>query len=315
MSPPVNSQKILSTEKITVDFDGFKAVQDLDFAMSAGEVRFLIGPNGAGKTTLLDVICGRVKPLHGRVFFKDNIDLTRYQEHQIARLGIGRKFQTPSIFLSLSVLDNLELAMRGHRSVLTALKARLNSEEEGRIRDCLRTIGLEDQAEVTAGSLSHGAKQWLEIGMILMQDPDVLLLDEPAAGMTDRETEKMGELLHSIVARHSILVVEHDMEFVRQFAHTVTVMHEGRILCEGTMDEVQRNEKVAEVYLERRIAPVGGSEEAPVEDKSQAATRPRGLFGRYRPNVAAGIPMERRAAYRFGLFGSRRPKGQEKGKE
>ncbi len=228
-------------------------MQDLDFAMDVGEVRFLIGPNGAGKTTLLDAICGRVKPAQGHVYFKGKFDLTRYQEHQIARLGIGRKFQTPSVFLSLSVHSNLELAMSGQHSVFAALRARVNAAQEKRIQECLQTIGLAGKAHLQAGALSHGEKQWLEIGMLLMQEPDVLLLDEPAAGMTDKETGEMGNLLHAIAERHSILVVEHDMEFVRQFAHKVTVMHEGKILCEGTMDEVQSNERVAEVYLERRV--------------------------------------------------------------
>jgi urea transport system ATP-binding protein len=246
-------QSILSTNKVTMDFDGFKAIQDVDFTMNAGEVRFLIGPNGAGKTTLLDSICGRIKPTQGQVLFKGKFDLTRYQEHQIARMGIGRKFQTPSVFLSLSVLDNLELALKQRNGVFAALTARLSAEEKERIMACLQTIGLQDKAHLPAGALSHGEKQWLELGMLLVLDPDVLLLDEPAAGMTDKETEEMGELLHAVADRHSILVVEHDMEFVRQFAHRVTVMHEGKILCEGTMDEIQNNEKVAEVYLERRV--------------------------------------------------------------
>jgi urea transport system ATP-binding protein len=243
---------ILRVEDVTIEFDGFKAVQELSFSISAGEVRFLIGPNGAGKTTILDAICGRVKPSKGHIFFKDRFDLTRFQEHQIARMGVGRKFQAPSVFISLSTRDNLELARAGPRNVWSALRAK--SSDSSRVEEVLEMIGLTQSADIIAGELSHGQKQWLEIGMLLMQEPDVLLLDEPAAGMTDLETEHMGELLHRIAATHSILVVEHDMEFVRRFAHRVTVMHEGKVLCEGTMDEVQNNEQVAEVYLGRRVA-------------------------------------------------------------
>jgi urea transport system ATP-binding protein len=251
---PETSAKIIDVQNVTVEFDGFKAVQDLNFSISHGQVRFLIGPNGAGKTTLLDAICGRTRPARGKVLFKGQYDLTRYQEHQIARLGVGRKFQAPSVFLSLSARDNLELAMRGARGVFSSLRSKLNGEQKARLEEVLETTGLTPRSRLVAGELSHGEKQWLEIGMLLMQDPDVLLLDEPAAGMTDHETEKMGHMLHSIAHKHSILVVEHDMEFVRQFAHTVTVMHEGRILCEGSMDEVQSNPQVAEVYLGRRVA-------------------------------------------------------------
>jgi urea transport system ATP-binding protein len=227
--------KILSCENIVVDFDGFKAVDGVDFSMNKGEVRFLIGPNGAGKTTLLDCICGRVRPSQGHVLFK-SVDLTRQQEHKIAQLGIGRKFQAPSIFASLSV---------------ASLSARADKQRQQRQDECLELIRLQEQQNVEAGSLSHGAKQWLEIGMLLMQDPDLLLLDEPAAGMTDDETTKMGEMLHRIALQKSVLVVEHDMDFVRRFAHSVTVMHEGKTLCEGSMEEVQNNERVQEVYLGR----------------------------------------------------------------
>jgi urea transport system ATP-binding protein len=243
-------QKILSCENISVEFDGFKAVDDVNLAMNAGEVRFLIGPNGAGKTTLLDCICGRVRPSRGRVLFKGS-DITRRQEHQIAQLGIGRKFQAPSVFASLSVADNLDIAARGERGVLALLRARADREREERRNEYLDLIGLHEQRDVEAGSLSHGAKQWLEIGMLLMQDPDLLLLDEPAAGMTDDETTRMGEMLHRIALQKSVLVVEHDMDFVRRFAHSVTVMHEGKTLCEGSMEEVQNNQRVQEVYLGR----------------------------------------------------------------
>jgi urea transport system ATP-binding protein len=241
---------ILSCENIVVEFDGFKAVDGVDFSMNKGEVRFLIGPNGAGKTTLLDCICGRVRPSKGHVLFK-GVDLTRKQEHRIAQLGIGRKFQAPSIFASLSVADNLDLAAHGPRGVLASLTSRADKERQQRQEECLELIRLQEQQNVEAGSLSHGVKQWLEIGMLLMQDPDLLLLDEPAAGMTDDETTKMGEMLHRIALQKSVLVVEHDMDFVRRFAHSVTVMHEGKTLCEGSMEEVQNNERVQEVYLGR----------------------------------------------------------------
>ena len=249
------TETIVSTRNLVVDFDGFKAIQDLDFAVDDGELRFLIGPNGAGKTTLLDAICGRVRPASGKVLFHDKVNLAKMQEHKIAQLGIGRKFQAPSVFGSLSVLDNLRLAAKGARGVLANLRPRRDDEEK--LRAGLQTVGLEARGETLAGSLSHGEKQWLEIGMLLMQQPSLLLLDEPAAGMTDEETHQMGELLHRLAQDEqndvrSILVVEHDMEFVRQFAHKVTVMHEGRILREGTMDEVSNDERVQEVYLGRR---------------------------------------------------------------
>jgi urea transport system ATP-binding protein len=253
-SKPESSTAILAVQNVTVDFDGFKAVQDLNFSMRSGELRFLIGPNGAGKTTLLDVMCGRVKPAKGHVIFKGNIDITRLAEHTIAQRGIGRKFQTPSVFLSLTTRENLDLAAQASRSVWQTLRARENPEHAQLLDECLHTIGLHEYSNEQAGALSHGQKQWLELGMLLMQKPDLMLLDEPAAGMTDSETEKMGEMLRIIARERSVLVVEHDMDFVRQFAQIVTVMHEGKILCEGTMDEVQNNDKVAEVYLERRVA-------------------------------------------------------------
>ncbi len=240
---------ILRAEKVTVDFDGFKAVQELDFALHTGEVHFLIGPNGAGKTTLLDVMCGRTRPQSGRVLFKEARDLTRMQEHQISRLGVGRKFQAPSVFLSLTPRENLELAARGPRGVWANLK---RAKANPRVEELLETVGLAGRADVIAGEMSHGQKQWLEIGMLLAQEPDAVLLDEPAAGMTDAETAKMGEMLHAIAHKHSILVVEHDMEFVRRFAHRVTVMHEGRVLCAGSMEEVQADPQVIAVYLGRR---------------------------------------------------------------
>jgi len=240
---------ILSCEKVTVAFDGFKAVNGMDLRLMPGELRFLIGPNGAGKTTMLDVICGKVKPASGTLRFKGDIDISRKKEYQIAELGIGRKFQAPSIFAGLTVYENLELAMSQNRSVLATLRARLSKEDRLKISRQLDMIGLAHRSELLAGGLSHGEKQWLEIGMMLMQEPMLLLLDEPVAGMTDTETEKTGELLREITKRQTVVVVEHDMEFVRSYATTVTVMHEGRLLKEGTMQEVQEDDIVSEVYL------------------------------------------------------------------
>ncbi|MCL6634454.1 MAG: urea ABC transporter ATP-binding protein UrtD [Peptococcaceae bacterium] len=242
---------IVYLEGITVSFDGFRAINGLSSCVEYGELRFLIGPNGAGKTTLLDVICGRVKPASGRVIFKEDIDICRKQEHEIVRLGISRKFQTPAVFANLTVFENMELSLRQNRGVFASLFAKLTSEEEDIIYSNLETIGLDQKAHVKAGSLAHGEKQWLEIGMLLVQDPELLLLDEPVAGMTKKETEKTGELLQSIAKNRSVLVVEHDMEFVRNFAKKVTVMHEGKILCEGPVERVQNDPKVIEVYLGR----------------------------------------------------------------
>ncbi|WNQ09525.1 urea ABC transporter ATP-binding protein UrtD [Paenibacillus aurantius] len=244
--------ELIRVEDVEVAFDGFKALRGLSFTLMPAELRFLIGPNGAGKTTLLDVLCGKVKPTRGTVRYQGHIDLTRQQEHQIVQLGIGRKFQAPSIFSTLTVEENLLLSMRQRRGLLSSLTARTTSAQRSKMREHLELIGLAGKALHKAGSLSHGEKQWLEIGMLLIQEPELLLLDEPAAGMTDSETEKTGELLHKINDRQTVLVVVHDMEFVRRFAKTVTVMHEGSVLCEGTMDEIQADDKVAEVYLGRR---------------------------------------------------------------
>ncbi|WP_169090072.1 urea ABC transporter ATP-binding protein UrtD [Paenibacillus sp. PL91] len=243
---------ILLCDDVTVDFDGFKAIQGMHLKLEKGELRFLIGPNGAGKTTMLDVICGKVRPTSGRVTFGGKVDITKKKEHQIAELGIGRKFQAPSIFPSMTVAENLEIAMRQKRSVFATLFAKMEEDERSRIDGQLVMIGLQKKAEWRAGGLSHGEKQWLEIGMMLLQEPEILLLDEPVAGMTDKETDKTGELLHQIARKRSIVVVEHDMEFVRNFASKVTVMHEGKLLKEGTMDEIQRDDRVAEVYLGKR---------------------------------------------------------------
>lgn len=242
---------ILYMENITVDFDGFKAIDGLNSYLEYGELRFLIGPNGAGKTTLLDVICGKTKPATGRVVFKDDKDITRTPEFKIVRMGISRKFQTPSVFNHLTVFENLELAIQKNRRIFSALFHPLSGGQKDIIRTNLENIGLGDKAQVKAGALAHGEKQWLEIGMQLVQEPELLLLDEPVAGMTKKETEKTGELLRAIAKDRSVLVVEHDMEFVRDFAQKVTVMHEGKILCEGPVDQVQRDPRVVEVYLGR----------------------------------------------------------------
>ncbi len=241
-------QPILSVENLTVSFDGFTVLDGLDFELDYGEMRFLIGPNGAGKTTLIDVITGKSKPSRGRILFDGATDLGRRQEHQLVRLGVGRKFQTPAIFASLTVYENLEVTL-GFRTRVTGLLSKLRRAEGDRIVDTLEKVGLLHRAKDTAGGLSHGEKQWLEIGMLLVQEPKLLLLDEPVAGMTRRERDRTGELLQSIGGDRSILVVEHDMDFVRQFAQTVTVLHLGKVLSQGAMAEVQQDPEVIQAYL------------------------------------------------------------------
>jgi urea transport system ATP-binding protein len=244
---------IIYLEDVTVSYDGFKALSRLNFYMDRRELRVVIGPNGAGKTTLLDVISGRAKPESGRVIFGDHTDLLPLRENQIAALGIGRKFQTPSVFVNLTVWDNIELSLaRASKGVLAALLERDAAGERERIVATLETVGLDGKAQLLAGALSHGEKQWLEIGMVMAQDPQLLLVDEPVAGMTDEETARTGELLESIAAERSVLVIEHDMEFVRQIARTVTVLHQGSVLCEGPVEQVQSDPRVREVYLGRR---------------------------------------------------------------
>jgi urea transport system ATP-binding protein len=220
--------------------------------MDQGELRTIIGPNGAGKTTFLDLITGRTKPDTGKIEFEKDTDLTRLNEHQINRLGIGRKFQTPSVYINHTVYENILLSLKGGRDVFSALFARTTPAQKEKIDQILTTINLMDRAHSQAGLLAHGQKQWLEIGMLLAQEPKLLLVDEPAAGMTDEETARTGELLISLAGKHSIVVIEHDMVFVRQIARKVTVLHQGSVLCEGTVDEVQNNEKVREVYLGRK---------------------------------------------------------------
>ena len=241
--------QLLYVENVTVSFDGFRALDGLNLYLEEGELRCIIGPNGAGKTTMLDVITGKTRPDSGSVFFGSRIDLTRLREHEIVEAGIGRKFQRPSVFPSHSVFENLELSLRGRRSVLRTLFGRLSAADRARVDEVLATVGLADEADTRAGQLSHGQKQWLEIGMLLAQDPKLLLVDEPVAGMTPREVERTAELLVSLAGQHTVVVVEHDMDFVRSIARRVTVLHEGRVLAEGPMDQIQREPRVIEVYL------------------------------------------------------------------
>ncbi|MGV0102594.1 urea ABC transporter ATP-binding protein UrtD [Nostoc sp. DSM 114160] len=240
--------KILETENVTVSFDGFKALNQLNFSMDVGELRVVIGPNGAGKTTFLDVITGKVQPTVGRVLFKGR-NLRSLPEYKIARLGIGRKFQTPRIYLNLTARENLDITSHKKKNVFSTLFERSHAVEKNNIKGLLETIGLTPKADIKAALLSHGEKQRLEIGMLVAQSPDLLLVDEPVAGLTDEETYNIGELLLALAQSHSILVIEHDMEFVRQIAKKVTVLHEGSVLCEGNFEEVQNDSRVIEVYL------------------------------------------------------------------
>ncbi|MBI3246605.1 MAG: urea ABC transporter ATP-binding protein UrtD [Deltaproteobacteria bacterium] len=240
---------ILYVENLTVSFDGFKALDGLNLYLDTGELRCLIGPNGAGKTTLMDVITGKTRPDAGTVFFGNALDLTQMSEPEIALAGIGRKFQRPTVFQGHSVFENLELAMRAPKGLWLSLRARLTGEQREHIATTLETIGLASQRHLRAGLLSHGQKQWLELGMLLMQEPRLLLVDEPVAGMTQQETERTAELLLSLAGKHTVVVVEHDMEFVRRLARQVTVLHEGRVLAEGSMETVQNDPRVREVYL------------------------------------------------------------------
>lgn len=250
-NPKLNVDKgcILYLEDVSVSFDGFKAINDLNLYINEGELRCIIGPNGAGKTTMMDIITGKTRPDTGSVYFGQNINLLNMDEPEIAESGIGRKFQKPTVFEELSVFENLELAMAGNKSVVGTLVAKLSGEQLDLIDETLTLIGLKDESIKRAGSLSHGQKQWLEIGMLIMQKPRLLLVDEPVAGMTHQEMDRTAELLISLEGKHSVVVVEHDMDFVRSIARTVTVLHQGSVLAEGTMDEVQNNPKVKEVYL------------------------------------------------------------------
>lgn len=242
-------EKILELNNVTVSFDGFKAINELNFSMAPGELRVIIGPNGAGKTTFMDVITGKVQPTIGNVYFKGR-NLKNAPEHYIARNGIGRKFQTPRVYLNLTVRENLDLVSNRNKNVFSTLFATPASEEKRSVSSLLETVGLTARADLSAALLSHGEKQRLEIGMLVAQSPDLLLVDEPVAGLTDEETENVGNLLLALAQHHSIIVIEHDMEFVRQIAQDqVTVLHQGSVLCEGSMDEVQHDPRVIEVYL------------------------------------------------------------------
>jgi urea transport system ATP-binding protein len=247
----MSKQFLLAAEGVTKSFDGFKAINDLNFYLDKGELRTIIGPNGAGKSTFLDLITGRTRPDTGTIEYKGT-PLTKLREYEIYRLGIGRKFQTPSVYSDHTVFENILLGLEGSRSVWPSIFSRVKAEQRERIHEVLKTIGLADKAELKAGTLAHGQKQWLEIGMLLAQNAELLLVDEPAAGMTDEETAKTGELLLSLAGKHTIIVIEHDMVFVRQLGSKVTVLHQGHVLCDGSLDQVQADERVIEVYLGRK---------------------------------------------------------------
>ena len=247
----VTHGRILYLEDVHVSFDGFKAINGLSLDIAPGELRCIFGPNGAGKTTMMDIITGKTRPDSGTVFFGSTIDLLRHNEPQIAQLGIGRKFQKPTVFEQLSVFENLELALKTHKGVAASMRFGLDSAQSDRLAEVLHTIHLADAVTRQAGNLSHGQKQWLEIGMLLMQDPKLLLLDEPVAGMTDDETARTAELFLSLKGKHSLMVVEHDMGFIKTISEIVTVLCDGSVLAQGTLDQVQSDERVIEVYLGR----------------------------------------------------------------
>lgn len=244
-------KNILYLSGVTKSFDGFKAINNLSLAIAPGELRAIIGPNGAGKSTMMDIITGKTRPDEGDVVFKDNVDLTKFDEADIANMGIGRKFQKPTVVESLSVWDNLDLALAGNRGILKTLFALPSDSEKTRINEVIHLIGLVEKSHDLAANLSHGQKQWLEIGMLIIQEPEVLLVDEPAGGMTDTETMETAQLLKDISQHHSVIVVEHDMDFVKALNCPVTVLHEGSVLAQGDLDTVSANPKVIEVYLGR----------------------------------------------------------------
>lgn len=245
---PLQEDFLLALEGVSVSFDGFKAVNDLSLYIGTGELRVIIGPNGAGKTTVLDLICGRTKLSEGVIRFKGR-DITRLKEHEIVRLGIGRKFQTPSIYEDLTVFENLEISYPRGRGVFGALGFRRTPEVINRIREIAVTVFLEPLLDRPAEQLSHGQKQWLEIGMLLIQDPELMMLDEPVAGMSVAERVKTAELLTKVAEGRSVIVIEHDMKFVASIAHRVTVLHQGKVLAEGRMAVIQEDPRVKEVYL------------------------------------------------------------------
>jgi urea transport system ATP-binding protein len=248
MTSSSTREKVLVVENLTVSFDGFKAVNDLSLSVERNELRVIIGPNGAGKTTLLDMICGKTRPTSGRVMFEGH-DLTRMSEHQIVRTGVGRKFQTPSVYEDLTVFENLEISLPRMHGLFQSLMFRRTKDIVDRIKSMSEQVFLVERLDHRAGLLSHGQKQWLEIGMLLMQEPNLLLLDEPVAGMSAREREQTGDLLSRIAAGRSLVVIEHDMDFVKQIAHRVTVLHQGKLLSEGSAAQVQADPKVIDVYL------------------------------------------------------------------
>ena len=247
----VTHGRILYLEDVSVSFDGFRAINKLSLDIAPGELRCIIGPNGAGKTTMMDIITGKTRPDEGTVFFGSTIDLLRYKEAEIAQLGIGRKFQKPTVFEQLTVFENLELALKMNKGVKASMLFKLDSAQSDRLAENLHTIHLADSVTRMAGNLSHGQKQWLEIGMLLMQEPKLLLLDEPVAGMTDEETARTAELCLTLKGKHSLMVVEHDMSFIRTISEIVTVLCDGSVLAQGTLDQVQADERVIEVYLGR----------------------------------------------------------------
>lgn len=241
--------RILLVDGVSVSFDGFKALNNLSFSINYGELRCIIGANGAGKSTMMDVVTGKTKPDLGQVVFGEGVDLLQMDEPQIAQIGIGRKFQKPTVFQNHTVFENLELAMKDDKRFFKTLFSKLNSEQKDKIEETMKLIGLKELFDREAGILSHGQKQWLEIGMLIMQEPKLLLVDEPVAGMTPQEVERTAEILTSLATQSAVVVVEHDMEFIRSIAKKVTVLHEGSVLAEGSMDFIQNNEKVRKVYL------------------------------------------------------------------
>ncbi|MGR3179370.1 MAG: urea ABC transporter ATP-binding protein UrtD [Candidatus Anammoxibacter sp.] len=251
----MHDKTVLYLENVTVSFDGFLALKDLNFVMDYGELRVVIGPNGAGKSTMLDVICGMTRPVKGRVIFgKEELNITKMSEHGIVNHGIGRKFQTPSLFTNLTVHENFELSLRKKRGVFSTLFAKMTTEDDDTIHSILKMVELVEKTHERAGSLSHGEKQWVELGMVLAQDPQVLLLDEPVAGMSIEETNETAKIINKIAEgldNKSIIVIDHDMDFVEKIARKVTVLHNGTLLCEGTFKEIQNDERVINEYLGR----------------------------------------------------------------
>jgi len=242
---------ILEIKDLIISFDGFYAVNNVNTKINKGEIRFFIGPNGAGKTTLLDAICGRIKPQHGSIIFNNNKNVLHYAEHELVNIGIGRKFQVPSVFTSLSVYENMEISVVKNRGIFSAVFNNITKSQREKINTILELVDLFDYRYRKASELSHGQKQWLEIAMLLVQDLQLILLDEPVAGMGRKETTKTGELLQKIAAHCTVIVVEHDMQFVREYASMVTVLHEGAVLDEGSVNHIQNNPKVIDVYLGR----------------------------------------------------------------